>query len=208
MTPSLVVGLTGGLASGKSCVARLFEELGVPVIDADIAAREVVAPGEPALGEIRTHFGTGVFTRDGHLDRARLRAIVFGDEDQRRALEAILHPRIRQHMRASLRMQDAPYAILVIPLLIETGGYEDVDRVLVVDAPRRLQLERAAARDGSPMSTLRGILRAQADRKTRLDRADDVIVNDATLATLRERVLGLHQRYLDEAARLRLAAQQ
>lgn len=208
MPPALVVGLTGGLASGKSTVARLFEELGAPVIDADAIAREVVAPGEPALDAIRACFGNEMLNSDGSLDRARLREAVFSSPDQRRALEKILHPRIRARMNERLAALDAPYAILMVPLLLETGQDATVDRVLVVDAPRALQLERARARDGSRANTLEGILQAQLNRETRLDRADDVIVNDGSMEALRADVRRLHEVYRAPGSRLRVPKHQ
>lgn len=195
------VGLTGGIGSGKSTVANLFAELGVPVIDTDVVARQLTEPGGAALEAIRAAFGEDVILADGMLDRAALRRRVFADAAARRQLEAILHPRIRQMVEQSLSTLDAPYALIVIPLLVETGGYRDVlRRVLVVDCPEALQVARVMARSGLARDEVDAILAAQAGRAERLAAADDVIVNDASAAALRAEVTALHQRYLAYAA--------
>lgn len=195
------VGLTGGIGSGKSTVANLFAELGVPVIDTDVIARQLTLPGGAALEAIRAAFGEDVILADGMLDRATLRRRVFADAAARRQLEAILHPRIRQMVEQSLAALDAPYALIVIPLLVETGGYRDVlRRVLVVDCPEALQVARVMARSGLARDEVDAILAAQAGRAERLAAADDVIVNDASAAALRAEVTALHQRYLAYAA--------
>ncbi len=196
----LIIGLTGGIGSGKSAVAERFAARGVPVLDADIIAREVVAPGTPGLARVVEAFGTDILDSQGRLDRARLGRRVFGDPELRRRLEAILHPLIRAEMRERVRHLAAPYCILVIPLLIETGQTDLVDRVLVVDAPPELQYQRVAARDGRSPAEIAAILRAQASRETRLAAADDVIVNDADLTALDRRVAELHRRYLELSA--------
>lgn len=206
--PSLIVGLTGGIASGKSTVAHLFEQRGVPVVDADAVAREVVAPGTPALQAIRARFGERIIGADGALDRARLRAEVFADRHAREDLEAILHPRIRRVMAQRLRAACAPYAIAMIPLLLETGQQDRYQRVLVVDVSRETQLRRASERDDTSRETLQGILDAQLDRDRRLALADDVIDNDSDPQHLPAQVDRLHQAYLDLAARLRAVPQQ
>jgi len=195
----LVVGLTGGIGSGKSSVSDLFEDLGVPVIDADIVAREVVEPGEQALREIIGQFGEGVLTPDGRLDRRQLRERVFQDEAARKALEGILHPRIRQRMRERLTRLDAPYAIFSVPLLVETGQHLAVDRVLVVDCPPEEQIRRIRARDNSSAEQARAILAAQIPRNQRLRLADDVIDNSGAIEALERQVRALHQKYLDLA---------
>lgn len=195
------VGLTGGIGSGKSTVANLFTELGVPVIDTDVIARQLTLPGGAALEAIRAAFGEDVILADGMLDRAALRRRVFADAVARRQLEAILHPRIRQMVEQALATLDAPYALIVIPLLVETGGYRDVlRRVLVVDCPEALQVARVMARSGLARDEVDAILAAQAGRAERLAAADDVIVNDASAAALRAEVTALHQRYLAYAA--------
>jgi dephospho-CoA kinase len=195
------VGLTGGIGSGKSTVADLFAELGTPVVDTDIIARELTAPGGAALEAIHALFGDVVMQADGTLDRAALRRRVFADSTARRQLEAILHPRIRQAVDRALAALDAPYALVVVPLLVETGGYRDVlDRVLVVDCPEDLQIERVTARSGLTRDEAKAILAAQTGRAERLAAADDVIVNTTTREALRADVATLHQRYLALAA--------
>lgn len=191
----LRVGLTGGIASGKTTVAELFAELGAGVIDTDRVAREVVAPGEPGLAAVREAFGPGVISSSGALDRGALRTVVFADPEKRRRLEAILHPLIRARTLAQLDQLDAPYALVVVPLLFETGFEALVDRVAVVDCPRSAQLERLMARDGIDTAQAEAILNAQIDRQTRRARADDVIDNSADLERTRRRVRALHARY-------------
>jgi len=195
------VGLTGGIGSGKSAVAECFAAHGVPVIDTDVIARELTAPGGAALDAIRAVFGETVIQPGGTLDRAALRRCVFADSTARRQLEAILHPRIRQRVRRTLATLTAPYALIVIPLLVETGGYRDVlDRVLVVDCPEDVRIARVMARSGLTHDEVKAILAAQAGRAERLAAADDIIVNTATLEALRAEVAALHQRYLALAA--------
>lgn len=190
------VGLTGGIASGKSTVTRLFEALGVPVIDTDVLAREVVAPGEPLLGQIAARFGAGVLAADGSLDRTALRAIVFSDAAARADLEQLTHPAIRARLEALSTVLGGPYQLLVIPLLVETGGRTPVDRVLVVDCSEALQIRRLQARDGTTLEQARQILAAQATREARLAMANDVIVNEGDLGAVRDRVADLHATYL------------
>ncbi len=192
----LVVGLTGGIGSGKSTAARLFAARGVPVIDTDAIAREAVEPGTPALARIAEEFGPAVLTPAGTLDRAALRARVFADAGQRRRLEAILHPEIRARARKRLADLAAPYAIVVVPLLIESGEWPFVQRVLVVDVPESVQRERACARDGLSRAQVDAIMSAQAGRERRLAAADDILVNDRDLPTLERQVETLHRRYL------------
>lgn len=191
------VGLTGGIGSGKSTVADLFAALGVPVIDTDVIARELTVPGSPALDAIRAAFGETVMGADGALDRAALRRRIFADAGERRRLEAILHPRIEATVRQALASLTAPYALVVIPLLVETGGYRDViDRVLVVDCPEDMQIARVIARSGLARAEAEAIVVAQASRSARLAAADDVIVNAAAPEALRSQVAALHLRYL------------
>lgn len=192
----LVVGLTGGIGSGKTTVANYFSALGVPLIDADVIARELVEPGSPVLNEIVECFGPDVLNTGGDLDRLRLRHRVFTDPGQRRRLESILHPRIRAEMARRIRQLDAPYCIVSIPLMVETAQTDLVDRVLVVDCPPELQRQRIAQRDGWPADEISGALQAQATRAQRLHAADDVIVNDRDLDTLRHTVDSLHRSYL------------
>jgi len=190
------VGLTGGIASGKSRVADLFAALGVPVIDADVIAREVVAVNTPGLTAIRERFGEGVLAADGSLDRRRLRSVVFADPSARAALEAITHPLIRERMRELNAAARGPYVINTIPLLAEGRRASEFDRVLVIDCPERLQLERVMARDGIDETAARAILAAQTSRAARLAIADDVIINDGNIDALQSKVRELHERYL------------
>jgi dephospho-CoA kinase len=195
----LVVGLTGGIGSGKTTVANLFSALGAPLIDADVIARELVAPGSPVLNEIIDCFGADVLDPRGDLDRLRLRQRVFTDPGQRRRLEAILHPRIRAEIARQIGRLDAPYCIVSIPLLVETAQTDLVDRILVVDCPPELQRERVARRDGWGEDEITGAMQAQATRAERLAAADDVIVNDRDLDALRDRVISLHRDYIERA---------
>jgi dephospho-CoA kinase len=195
----LRIGLTGGIASGKSTVADMFADLGVPVIDTDLIARDVVAPGQPALQEIRDAFGAGVIAEDGSLDRPAMRTLVFGDDAARRRLEAILHPRIGAATREQADAAGGPYQIIVVPLLLESSLRAFVDRVLVVDCEEDTQVERLLSRDAESESQARRILAAQASRAERLAIADDVIANEGDLDDTREQVRRLHRRYLDEA---------
>jgi dephospho-CoA kinase len=191
------VALTGGIASGKSAVCARFAALGVEVIDADVVARELVAPGMPALHEIVAEFGADMLDPHGCLDRAAMRERVFADAGARRRLEAILHPRVRAVLRERASSARSAYVILAIPLLVESGGdYAWVDRVLVVDVPRDVQHARLIARDGIGSALADSMLDAQASRAQRLAIADDVIVNDGTLAELDQRVVDLHAKYL------------
>ncbi|KAB7623132.1 dephospho-CoA kinase [Alkalilimnicola sp. S0819] len=192
----LVVALTGGIASGKTTVSDRFAALGVPVVDADVAAREVVAPGQPGLEGIRQAFGESMLDNRGRLDRARLREHIFQHPEARARLNALLHPLIRERLRGQLRALHAPYALLVIPLLVETGMQGLADRVLVVDAPRETQRQRLMARDGGSAELAEAMLAAQAERGARLAIADDVIVNDSDLKRLQADVEALHQAYL------------
>ncbi len=195
----LKIGLTGGVASGKSTVADLFRALGAPLIDTDVLAREVVEPGEAGLDAVCKAFGPDVLTEDGRLDRRKLRSIVFADDEKRRRLEAILHPLIRERVIAELGRLDAPYVIIAVPLLIETDFAKLVDRILVVDVPVDVQLDRLMARDGSTRAEAQAIIDAQVDRETRLAHADDVIDNSGDLASTRAQVETLHRRYLQLA---------
>ena len=182
------VGLTGGIASGKSTVADMFAACGVPVIDTDVIAREVVAPGMPALGEIRSRFGDGVFDDSGRLDRAALRKLIFENDRARTDLEAILHPRIGEETRRQSHEAGGPYQIIVVPLLVESSLRGFVDRILVVDCDEETQIERLLARDTESRRQARRILAAQASREERLAIADDVIDNSSDLDSLRTRV--------------------
>ncbi|MCW8907450.1 MAG: dephospho-CoA kinase [Sedimenticola sp.] len=192
----LVIGLTGGIGSGKSAVTDHFARLGVPVIDADVVSRQVVEPGQPALQEIVEQFGAELLQEDGTLDRRRLRQHIFADPEAKTRLEKILHPKIRAAMRQQLEETRAPYAILSIPLLFETGQDKTVDRILVVDCPPEVQLRRVMMRDGSSEDEARSIIDSQSGRSQRLTAADDIIRNDGTLVELEAKVEQLHQKYL------------
>jgi len=198
-----VVGLTGGIASGKSEVTRRFEALGIVVADADLAARAVVAVGSPALARIAQRFGAQVLQADGSLDRAQLRARVFADPAERRALEAITHPAIRELMQAQCRQAESAYAIAAIPLLAEVGGrqaYPWLDRIVVVDAPVAVQHARLMQRDGADARLAQQMIDAQASREQRLALAEDVVVNDGHPDALQAQVEALHRQYLAAAA--------
>ena len=194
------VALTGGIASGKSTVADLFAALGVPVIDTDVIAREVVEPGRPALAQVAEAFGRGVLDADGRLDRKRMREHIFSDPDARRRLEAILHPAIRAEMERQSQAAGGPYQVLVIPLLAEGGRRDHVDRVLLVDVPEELQIQRVMWRDGVSHDQAQASLNAQATRAQRLAMADDVLRNTGRVDDLREQVAELHQQFLRLAA--------
>jgi dephospho-CoA kinase len=200
--PVYRIGLTGGIASGKSAAAEEFAALGVPVIDTDLLAREVVAPGTPGLTAVLVAFGGDLRLPDGSLDRRGLRELVFADPARRRQLEAILHPLIRARMEARCATAGGPYQVLVIPLLLESGLENQVDRVLVVDCPDDVQRARLKARDGESAAGIDRLLAAQVDRRTRLGRADDVLGNEGTLGDLQRGVRDLHARYLQLAADL------
>jgi len=191
-----ILGVTGGIGSGKSAVAEHFVELGVHLIDADHAARWVVEPGRPALARIVEHFGDAVLRADGQLDRGELRARVFQNADERRWLESLLHPLIGEEIVNYLALAESPYAILVSPLLIESGQHSLTQRILVVDAPEQLQLQRTMSRDQASEEQVRAILLAQAKREERLRHADDVLMNDRDLTWLRSEVERLHHFYL------------
>jgi dephospho-CoA kinase len=196
MASRLRIGLTGGIASGKSTVAQRFMELGVPVIDADEASRAVVAPGEPGLAEVVRRFGSGVLAEHGELDRRALRQLIFKDPGSRRDLEAILHPLIRARMDQCASAAAGAYIMLAIPLLIESGSLDRVDRILVVDVDEAVQLQRLLDRDGGTLEQARAILASQASRDARLAAADDVLLNAGTVTDLRLAVDRLHARYL------------
>jgi dephospho-CoA kinase len=199
MTRPLRIGLTGGIASGKSTVTQRFAELGVPVIDADVASRRVVEPGTPGLARVVERFGADVLA-DGRLDRRALRNLIFKDSSLRQALDAILHPLIRAEMEREAAQAQAPYVVMAIPLLVEGGSSaKRVDRVLVVDADETLQIQRLQARDGSSEQQARAILASQASRAARLAAADDVLLNTGTVAELRQAVDRLHEQYLQLA---------
>jgi dephospho-CoA kinase len=190
------VGLTGGIASGKSTAAKFFGALGIPVIDADQLARDVVEPGQPPLERLVERFGASILTEDGHLDRPALRNIVFSDPKARADLEALTHPAIGAAVEARSAEVGGAYQIIVLPLLVEKSLGSQVNRVLVVDCDEELQIRRLQARDGSTLDQARAILNAQASRAARLKAAHDVIKNDVDMGTVRDQVEKLHALYL------------
>jgi dephospho-CoA kinase len=192
----LRIGLTGGIASGKTAVSDMFAKRGVPVIDTDRIAREVVEPGRPALAEIVEEFGEDVLNADGTLNRRTLRERVFAGEGNRQRLEAITHPRIRNETLRRMHDAGGPYQVIVVPLLVESGFGALVDRVLVVDCPPEIQRQRLMQRDTETAATAEAMMRSQTDRDTRLDAADDVIDNSGTLEDTCRQVERLHNRYL------------
>jgi dephospho-CoA kinase len=193
------VGLTGGIASGKSTVTKFFAALGVPIIDTDQVAREVVEPGQPPLKRLVERFGRAILTPDGHLDRPKLREIVFSDPKARADLEALTHPAIGTAVEAWSAAAGGPYQVLIIPLLVEKNLVSQVDRALVVDCDEELQIRRLQARDGSTVEQARAILNAQTSRNARLKAAHDVIQNDGDLSGVRDQVAALHARYMQLA---------
>ena len=198
---ALRIGLTGGIASGKSTVAEMFADLGVPIIDTDIIAREVVRQGEPALEEIRERFGEQVINSSGNLDRAALRNLIFSDTDARLDLETILHPRIGAETRRQSAAATGPYQLIVVPLLISSQLMQFVDRVLVVDCDEDTQIQRLMARDAETIEQAQRMLSAQASREERLAAADEVIRNDQGLAATRAQVVELDKKFRQESQR-------
>ena len=195
----LIIGLTGGIGSGKSTVAEQFAALGIVSVDADQASRAVVEPGMPALDYIEEHFGPELITADGQLNRPALREIIFADPSEKAWLEALLHPLIRDWIMVQLQAATSDYVILESPLLFETDQHQLVDAVLLVDVPVELQLERASARDGSDKPGIQRIIDAQTPRQTKRDRADFEFDNAQPMATIAPRVLALHQQFLTMA---------
>jgi dephospho-CoA kinase len=200
LRPRLRIGLTGGIASGKSTVAERFRELGVPVIDADEAARAVVAPGRPGLAQVVEQFGAAILGRSGELDRRALRERIFADAEARGRLEALLHPLIRTEMARLADAARGPYLVMAIPLLVEGGSRADLDRILVVDLDESTQLARIVSRDGVSEAQARAILAAQASRAERLAKADDILENSGSIDELRRGVDLLDRRYRGIAA--------
>ena len=198
-----VVGLTGGIGSGKSTIAELFAELGVSIVDADLIARQVVEKGSPLLAEIAAHFGPEILLEDGALNRAALREKVFNHESEKQWLNQLLHPAIRHEMLQQLAAQRMPYCIFMVPLLIENKLTALCQRVLVVDVSEQTQLTRASQRDNNSLALIKNIMQSQVSRSERLQHADDVINNDADLSEslpqLKQKVLDLHHHYLQLA---------
>ena len=195
-----VVGLTGGIGSGKTAASDRFAQLGIEIIDADLASRTVVEPGTAVLQQIAEHFGADILLADGTLDRATLRQKIFADADDKQWLESLLHPLIADEIFRGLAAAVSPYAIFVSPLLIESGQDAICDRILVIDVPEDIQVQRTAARDSNDEAQVRRIIASQAPRQQRLAKADDVIENSAGLDHLLQQVNKLHQTYLHYAA--------
>ena len=195
----LRVGITGGIGSGKTALTDWLADKGIVIVDADLASRIIVAPGQPALREITDTFGSQYLQHDGQLDRAALRALVFSDEDKRRQLERITHPRIREELARQMDSADSTYVVLSSPLLLESGQSTMVDLSVVVDVPEDTQIQRTMARDHNSRELVEGIMAAQLDRDTRLSRADIVIDNSGSLEALHERGEILHQTLLARA---------
>lgn len=193
---TLLVGLTGGIGSGKSAAADRFVDHGIAVVDADLASRAVVEPGQPALIEIAQHFGKDILLADGGLDRTALRHLVFANDEERHWLQSLLHPLISNYLREQISAATSAYVILANPLLIESRQHTWCQRVLVIDVPEHLQLSRTIARDNNTTEQVENIMRAQASRTQRLDAADDIITNDKNLAHLYTQVDVQHQQYL------------
>lgn len=197
------VGLTGGIGCGKTTVADQFAALGASVIDTDQIAHALTAPHGAAMPALLAEFGEAYATADGALDRAKMRQLVFTDAGARARLEAILHPKIREATAAAAAIASGPYALFVVPLLVESGSWADrVDRVLVIDCPEALQIQRVVARNGLPEAQVRAIMAAQATRDQRLAAADDVILNDDGIALLAPQIERMHTFYLDNASRM------
>lgn len=195
----LIIGVTGGIGSGKTAVTEEFERLGIKVVDADIAARTVVEKGKPALVKIAERFGEGILLENGELDRAALRKIVFEKPEERKWLESLTHPLIREEIIQGLQSAESPYAILASPLLIESGQSLLVKRTLVVDVPESLQIERTCNRDNNDTKQVQAIIDAQLPREKRLEHADDVICNNKDLDYLCGEVAKYHKQYLELA---------
>lgn len=194
-----VVGLTGGIGSGKTVASDRFEELGVKVVDADIASRVVVEIGKPALSSIEGEFGSDVISDDGSLNRAKLREIIFKDDEAKSWLESLLHPLIGQHILDEIASATSRYVILVSPLLFETTQFQICNRTLLIDVPKDIQILRTAKRDKVPESQVEKIIASQMDRDQKIGKADDVIVNDGEISDLISKIDKIHQRYIELA---------
>lgn len=191
----LKIGLTGGIGSGKSTVCKIFSEFGVPVIDADIIAHSLVRPGMPALEEIAKTFGKELISNDGTLDRKKIRDLIFTNETERKKLEDILHPAVYKEISVQVENINSKYCIISIPLLIETDASDTVDRILVIDVPRELQLQRASNRDKTNKNIIESIIDSQISREDRLAAADDIVNNDGNIENLHRQISGLHEYY-------------
>jgi len=197
LAPKFLLGLTGGIGSGKTSIANIFEELGATLVDTDLIAHALTAPNGKAIPEILSHFGKEFLTHDGAMDRAKMRARVFADTQAKHQLESILHPLIREETERAIQQSKGCYTILIVPLLIETGNWRDkLDRLLVVDCSESTQVSRVMSRNGFSEAQVHAIMRNQANRQERLDAADDVIFNELSFVEIRAQVLRLHANYL------------
>lgn len=196
----MIIGVTGGIGSGKSAATEIFQRLGIGCVDADQVAREVVAPGEPALASIADYFGADLLTSDGHLNRAALRQRIFNNEQERLWLEALLHPLINKRMKQQLATQSSPYTILVAPLLFENDLDRDCDASVLIDVPEDLQLQRVMARDGGTKTQAKAIIARQMSLTEKRQRADYIIDNSGSLAELENAIVALHQDFMAKRA--------
>ena len=194
----MIIGLTGGIGSGKTAVSDCFEKLGIVIVDADLASRVVVEKGKPCLVKISERFGQVILKESGELDRAKLREIIFNSDEEKDWLESLLHPAIARQIQDELKASTSPYTVLVSPLLLETNQKDFCDKVLVVDVPVETQVERTLKRDGVSEEQVQSIIKAQISRQKRLEQADEVIVNDSTFETLQLAVKKLHQQFIAE----------
>ena len=194
----MIIGLTGGIGSGKTAVSDTFKSLGIDIVDADVSSRLVVEKGQPALDDIQAHFGDGILDSENNLDRTKLREIIFKNPQERVWLEKLLHPKIAEHIKDQLESSNSPYCILVSPLLLETEQKSYCSFVLVVDVPEESQIARTAKRDGVSEEQVKNIISAQIDREKRLEQADEIIINDGSMEELKEKVVVLHTKYLSQ----------
>lgn len=194
----MIIGLTGGIGSGKTAVSDTFKSLGIDIVDADVSSRRVVEKGQPALDDIQAHFGDGILDSENNLDRAKLREIIFKNPQERVWLEKLLHPKIAEHIKDQLESSNSPYCILVSPLLLETEQKSYCSFVLVVDVPEESQIARTAKRDGVSEEQVKNIISAQIDREKRLEQADEIIINDGSMEELKKKVVVLHTKYLSQ----------
>tara|TARA_B100001750_G_C15295854_1_gene489730 strand:+ start:24 stop:617 length:594 start_codon:yes stop_codon:yes gene_type:complete len=195
----LIIGLTGGIGSGKSVASDKFKSLGIVVVDADVASRTVVEPGKPALKEIQDHFGSGIITAEGKLDRNKLREIIATDSKERKWLESVLHPKIGEQITKEISESTSVYTLFVAPLLLETNSQEMCSRVVVVDVPKDVQIQRTAKRDKVSSNQVEQMVAAQMKREKRLEKADDVLLNNGTIEDLEKQVEELHKKYIQMA---------
>jgi len=195
----LIIGLTGGIGSGKSVASDKFKSLGITIVDADVASRTVVEPGKPALKEIEDHFGSGIITAEGKLDRNNLREIIATDPEERKWLESVLHPKIGEQITKEISESTSVYTLFVAPLLLETNSQEMCSRVVVVDVPKDVQIRRTAKRDKVSPNQVEQMVAAQMEREKRLEKADDVLLNSGTIEDLEKQVEELHKKYIKMA---------